>query len=154
MADNIQVTPGVGPPVAADDIGGVYYQRIKPTFGPADVLPTDVSLTNPLPVTAADRGEYEWCPASVPAGTVLGATGAAGDYLDHVLIVPGTTSPGVVQIRDGTAGTPRTIFTGGANSVSNLASIDVNIGAVATASGGWAIITGADVTAIGFGNFT
>ena len=152
MADNIPVTPGAGAPVAADEIGGVYYQRIKPTFGLADALPTDVSLTNPFPVTAADRGEYEWC--NVSATTVLGATGAAGDYLEHVLIVPGTTSPGPVQIRDGTAGTPRTIFTGGANSVSNLASIDVNIGAVATAAGGWAIITGANVTAIGFGNFS
>jgi hypothetical protein len=151
MADNIQVTPGSGPSVAADDVGGVLYQRIKPAFG-ADGSATDVSAANPLPVTAADRGEYEFCAASVT--TVLGATGAVGDFLDHVLIVPGNTSPGAVQIRDGSAGTARTIFTGGASSVSNLASIDVNIGAVATAAGGWAIITGANVTAFGFGNFS
>jgi len=151
MADNIAITPGTGATVAADDVGGLLFQRIKPTFG-ADGTATDVSSTNPLPVTAADRGEYEY----VASGTaVLGGTGAAGDYLDHVLIIPGTTSPGAVAIRDGTAGTPRTIFVGGASSVSNLAPIDVNIGAVATTAGGWAIvITGSNVTAIGFGNFS
>ena len=151
MADNVAITPGSGATIAADDIGGALYQRIKLAWG-VDNAAVDASATNPLPVTAADRGEYEY----VASGTqVLGGTGAAGDYLDHVLIIPGTTSPGAVAIRDGTAGTPRTIFVGGASSVSNLAPIDVNVGAVATTAGGWAIvITGSNVTAFGFGNFS
>lgn len=33
MADNINVTPGSGAVVAADDIGNVLYQRIKPVIG-------------------------------------------------------------------------------------------------------------------------
>jgi len=59
MADNIQVTPGSGPSVAADDVGGVLFQRIKPTFG-ADGTATDVSATNPLPVVQI---------GATPAGT-------------------------------------------------------------------------------------
>ena len=51
MPDNIGYTPGTGATVAADDIGGVLYQRIKPTYG-ADGSATDVSESNGLPVQA------------------------------------------------------------------------------------------------------
>jgi hypothetical protein len=50
MADNVGYTPGSGATIAADDIGGVLYQRMKPAFG-ADGSATDVSSSNPLPVT-------------------------------------------------------------------------------------------------------
>ena len=50
MADNIGYTPGSGAVVAADDVEGVLYQRIKPAFG-ADNTAVDVSEANPLPVT-------------------------------------------------------------------------------------------------------
>lgn len=49
MADNIGYTPGSGAVVAADDVGGVLYQRIKPAFG-ADNTAVDVSADTPLPV--------------------------------------------------------------------------------------------------------
>jgi hypothetical protein len=49
MADNVGYTPGVGASVAADEINGNLYQRIKPTFG-EDGTATDVSIINPLPV--------------------------------------------------------------------------------------------------------
>lgn len=49
MADNIAVTAGSGTTVAADDIGSVYYQRIKVTYG-ADGSATDASPASPLPV--------------------------------------------------------------------------------------------------------
>ena len=51
VPDNIGYTPGTGATVAADDIGGVLYQRIKPTYG-ADGSATDVSESNGLPVQA------------------------------------------------------------------------------------------------------
>lgn len=51
MADNVGYTPGTGALVAADDVGGVLYQRIKPAFGP-DGSATDVSADAPLPVAA------------------------------------------------------------------------------------------------------
>lgn len=48
MADNVGYTPGSGAQVAADDVGGVLYQRIKPTYG-VDGTAIDVSDSNPLP---------------------------------------------------------------------------------------------------------
>lgn len=52
MADNIGYTPGTGATIAADDVGGALYQRIKPAFG-ADNTAVDVSEDTPLPVTDA-----------------------------------------------------------------------------------------------------
>lgn len=49
MADNVNVTPGTGATVAADDVGGVLFQRVKVTHG-VDGVATDASATNPLPV--------------------------------------------------------------------------------------------------------
>jgi hypothetical protein len=49
MSDNVGYTPGAGATIAADDIGGVLFQRIKPTFG-VDGAAVDVSAANPLPV--------------------------------------------------------------------------------------------------------
>ena len=43
MADNVTYS------LAADDIGGVHYQRVKVTFG-VDGASTDVSSSAPLPV--------------------------------------------------------------------------------------------------------
>lgn len=51
MADNVGYTPGTGATVAADEIGGALYQRIKPTFGD-DGTATDVSAANPMPMAA------------------------------------------------------------------------------------------------------
>ena len=49
MADNIGYTPGTGATVAADDVSGVLYQRVKLAFG-ADGSANDVASGNGLPV--------------------------------------------------------------------------------------------------------
>lgn len=49
MSDNVGYTPGTGATVAADNIGGVLFQRAKITFG-LDGVATDVSASDPLPV--------------------------------------------------------------------------------------------------------
>jgi hypothetical protein len=49
MPDNVGYTPGSGAVVAADDINGILYQRIKPSFG-GDGQATDVSVSNPMPI--------------------------------------------------------------------------------------------------------
>jgi hypothetical protein len=49
MADNIAVTPGTGATVAADDISGVLYQRVKVSIG-ADGSASDLSSSNQMPV--------------------------------------------------------------------------------------------------------
>lgn len=107
--------------------------------------------TNPVTPIAAN---YEAVAAS-QTDQIMGATGAVGDILAGVLIVPGTTSPGAVQIKDGN-GSAITIFTGGAASVATLHSFFVPIGVscLATTTPGWKITTGTNVTAIGVGSFT
>lgn len=169
MVDNIAITQGAGTTVATDDIGGVHFQRVKPTLG-ADGTAVDVSagagavgtgvqritLASDDPgVTALQRFsqavEYETVAASQTTQT-LGATGAAGDYLAGVLIVPATTSAGQVQIKDG-ADAAITIFVGGTSSVTSLVPFMVPLGLVSI-SGAWQVTTGAAVSAIGVGNFT
>lgn len=96
-------------------------------------------------------GEYETVAAS-QSDQVLGATGATGDYLAGVLIVPATTAPGAVSIKDG-GGSAITVFTGGASSVSNLVPFFVPLGIYST-GGAWKVTTGTNVSVIGVGNFT
>jgi hypothetical protein len=52
MADNVGYTPGTGATVAADEIDGVLYQRVKIAVGP-DGVASDASADNPLPVAIA-----------------------------------------------------------------------------------------------------
>ena len=94
--------------------------------------------------------EYETVAASQTA-QVLGATGAVGDYLAEILIIPATTSPGLVTILDGATSIP--IFVGGTSSVSNLVPFSVVLG-ITSVSGAWKVTTGANVSVIGIGDFT
>jgi hypothetical protein len=50
MADNVGYTPGTGAEIAADDISGVLYQRMKLTLGDNNTNDGDVSTANPMPV--------------------------------------------------------------------------------------------------------
>lgn len=102
-------------------------------------------------LTDFGAGEYETVAASA-SDQALGATGAAGDYLSGLLIVPATTSPGAVSIKDG-SGSSITVFTGGASSVSNLVPFFVPLG-LKSNSGAWKVTTGTNVSVIGCGNFT
>ena len=51
MADNVAYTPGSGATIAADDIGGVLYQRVKMIHG-ADGIAHETADGNPLPIKA------------------------------------------------------------------------------------------------------
>ena len=95
-------------------------------------------------------GEYETVAAS-QTGQAIGATGAAGDYMAGILVVPATTSPGNVLLLDDA--TSITVFTGGTSSVSNLVPFYIPLNMV-SASGAWSITTGANVSCIAVGNFT
>lgn len=162
MADNV-----TGASVATDEIGGYHYQRVKLTIG-ADGTANDVSagagavgtgvirttLASDDPAVVAmqrfsNAVEYETVAASQTA-QVLGATGAAGDYISGVLVIPASTSPGNVILLDNA--TSITIFAGGASSVSNLVPFFIPLGMVSV-SGAWKITTGSSVSVIGIGNF-
>lgn len=130
----------------------------KTAFIPAVAL-TNTSGTevgtaaNPLVVNTSGKAaglEYETVAASQTA-QVLGATGATGDYLSHIVIVPGTSTPGTVIILDNA--TAIYTFAGGAGSVSDLRSFTVPVGALSV-SGAWKITTGANVTVLAVGDFT
>jgi hypothetical protein len=51
MADNVAYTPGSGATIAADDIGGVLYQRVKMIHG-VDGVAHETADNNPLPIKA------------------------------------------------------------------------------------------------------
>ena len=120
--------------------------------GLVEALPAGTNAIGKVSIdTDLTAGEYETVAAS-STDQAIGATGAAGDYLAGLLIVPATTSPGAVSIKDG-AGSAITVFTGGASSVSNLVPFFIPLG-LKSAAGAWKVTTGASVSAIASGNFT
>jgi hypothetical protein len=95
---------------------------------------------------------YETVAAS-QTDQALGATGAVGDTLVGLLVVPGTTAAGAVSIKDG-SGSSITVFAGGGTTaLSTLIPFYVPIGAFSS-SGAWKVTTGTNVTVIAFGAFT
>lgn len=113
---------------------------------------TTPGTTNKVYITDINAGDYETVAAS-QSDQSLGATGAAGDYLAGVLIVPGTTAAGAVSIKDG-GGSAISVFAGGGTTaLTTLIPFFVPLG-IKSAAGAWKVTTGANVTAIGVGNFT
>ena len=170
MADTVSITQGSGTTVATDDIAGVHYQRVKLSVG-ADGSATDalggagavaagvqrVTLASDDPSVAkltslakSVEGDYETVAASQTA-QALGATGATGDFISHLLVIPATTSPGVVTILDNATSIP--VFVGGATSVSNLVPFIIPLD-MYSVSGAWKVTTGANVSVIAVGSFT
>lgn len=138
--------------LASDDPAVVALQTIDNAIAgnemQVDVVNTP-AVTN-THLTNFGAGEYETVAASQTAQT-LGATGATGDFISHVLVIPASTSPGNVILLDNA--TSITIFAGGTDSVSDLRPFPIPLGMISV-SGAWKITTGASVSVIGVGNFT
>jgi hypothetical protein len=92
--------------------------------------------------------EYETVAAGQTAQTI-GATGAAGDYLSHVVLQPTAVGAGTTTILDNAT----VIFTYTAGTLGDLRPIVVPINAISV-SGAWKVTTGASMTATAFGDFT
>jgi hypothetical protein len=58
MADNVTITEGSGTQIAADEVAGVKYQRVKVAHG-VDGAAVDTSATDPLPVSIANASPVE-----------------------------------------------------------------------------------------------
>jgi hypothetical protein len=104
--------------------------------------------------TALDKfskGYYVTVAASQTAAVLQSTTGATGDYITGILVIPATTSPGNVLLLDNA--TSITVFAGGATSVSNLVPFFIPLGAVSR-SGAWKLTTGASVSCIAIGKFS
>lgn len=94
MADNVNVTPGTGATIAADDVAGILYQRVKIGLGAdgsaSDLAPGQVSKANSVPVTLASdqeksfRGTLTDRSGTITTGgspQTLAASNAARNYL-------------------------------------------------------------------------
>src|SRR5215203_1657898 len=162
MADNVTIAEAeTGSLVAADEVvdgtlGTVKVQYVKlvdgtlggtsKVMGTNRAQPADTGLVvRQVPCT------YETVGPNVGTPQVLGGAGATGDYIEGVLIVPESTSPGGVAIVDNL--TTFTLFVGGASSVLDLRPFYVQLGVV-SASGAWKLGTGANVRCIAIGRFT
>lgn len=134
--------------------GGSATQRVVVDSSQLASLGAAASSASQPVVLASDQkffaNAYETVAASQTA-QALGATGATGDYIAGVLVVPATTSPGVVTLLDNA--TSISVFAGGASSVSNLVPFYIPLGMVSV-SGAWKLTTGANVSCIGIGKFT
>lgn len=102
---------------------------------------------------ARDNWTYETVAAS-QTDQMLGGSGAKGDILERLIIVPATTAPGVVQIKDGD-GSAITVYTGGTVGA-DLTPIVVDVHAICTAATtpGWKVTTGANVSVVAIGRFS
>lgn len=129
----------------------IFMAAMRKLFTDGFPLAAGTASIGTVSIKDISNGEYETVAASA-SDQALGATGATGDYLSGLLIVPATTSPGAVSIKDG-SGSSITVFTGGASSVSNLVPFFIPLG-IKSGSGPWKVTTGANVSAIGVGNFT
>src|SRR5215203_5028952 len=111
MADNVTIAEAeTGSLVAADEVadgtlGTVKVQYVKlidgslggttKIIGTNRAQPSDTGLVvRQVPCT------YETVGPNVGTPQVLGGTGAIGDYLEGVLVMPETTSPGGVALVD------------------------------------------------------
>jgi flavin-dependent dehydrogenase len=103
-------------------------------------------------VVSGDAGgsglEYETVAAGQTA-QVLGATGATGDYLSHVVFQPTAVGAGTCTVLDNAT----VIYTFTTGTLADLRPIVVPFNANSV-SGAWKITTGANITAVGFGDFT
>lgn len=92
----------------------------------------------------------------VPASQTnqLIGSAVAGNYLGRIIIVPATTAPGAITMKDGSGGGSITIFTGGVGSILDLSPRELPVPFLwgADASGIF-ITTGANVTTFVYGNW-
>lgn len=131
--------------------GGLTDTQLRATPVPVSGPLTNAQLGAAVVKVQTLGVEYEAVAASQTT-QALGATGAAGDLLEGLLVIPATTSPGAISIKDG-SNTAITVFTGGASSVSNLVPFYIPLG-LKSASGAWQVTTGANVSVLAGGDFT
>ena len=94
-------------------------------------------------------GEYETVAAS-QTDQVLGSTGAAGDYLDKLIITVGTAATAAVSIKDGSGSLIPILPNSPGGGVGVYV---VSLGTIA-ADAGWKVTTGAGSTVLAIGRFT
>ncbi len=100
-------------------------------------------------INGISDGDYETV-AAASTDQVLGAAGAAGDYLHHLIIVPAAVGAGTVSIKDG-SGSSINVFVAG--TLADLRTFTVHL-FMTSSAGAWSVTTGNNVSVIAVGNFT
>lgn len=119
---------------------------------PATEAKQDSAISLLTAISNWSAGEYETVAAS-QTDQVLGATGAAGDFLSALIVIPATTAAGVVSIKDGSGSAISVFAGGGTTALVTLIPFTIPLGLVST-SGAWSVTTGANVSVIAVGAFT
>jgi hypothetical protein len=119
MPDNVGYTPGSGATIAADDVGGALYQRVKLATGADGVIEGDVSPANPMPIQEVS-GAMSWLRRIFDR---LSSPPAYDSSLDR--------SRGTVVVESGTVTTVSTVTTcTTVTTVAGLTNIDGRSGAM------------------------
>lgn len=115
--------------------------------------PPSASVGSPSSASAlvAESLGYEAVAAS-QTKQVLGATGAVGDTLERLVIVPALAAAGAVTLYDGNTAV-LSFPGGGTTALPSLAPISIPLG-IKSLNGAWSVTTGASVAAIGIGVFS
>jgi len=132
---------------ASDD---TLTQQVKGTDGAAHVYMTTLlageNQTLSVIETINGGGEYETV-AAAQTDQVLGSVGAAGDYLDSLLLTVGAAT--AITVKDNA--TTIFTFTFGAAVTTGPVEIPIRCKSV---SGAWKVTTGASMTALAKGLFS
>lgn len=134
MAENVNITPGTGDVVAADDIAGVKHQRVKISQG-VDGSATDVSSTDPLNVTLANTGansvavkvDGSSTTQPISVSTLPLPTGAATAAKQPALGTAGTPSTDVITVQ-GRTGMTALVVDGSATTQPVSGTVTANAG--------------------------
>lgn len=108
-----------------------------------------VDSANGVAVVEQGQFDYETVAAS-QTDQVLGATGAAGDFLHRIVIVVATAATAATSIKDG-AGSAISLIPNSPGGGVGVYDIELNM---VSASGAWSVTTGAGASAICIGRFT
>ena len=103
-------------------------------------------------VMVVEQGRFQLQEIAAGAEVTLGATGAAGDYIDQLLIIPYGTLGTKVELKDG-AGSLFTVWGNAMTAPYNQHTFFLPIHA-SSQSGAWTIKTGASVLVRAVGRFT
>lgn len=129
-------------PIAVDANGQQYVY----TAGP------HIDATKGVAYSLEGPFDYKTVAAS-QTDAVLGNTGALGDIINSIWLIPLTTSPGAVTIKDG-SGSAITLYVGGTVSAA-LQPFQIPMPVnVRSTNGAWKVTTGANLALIIGGIFT
>jgi len=131
---------------------GLLERRLRCTSdGDLNVNSVGPSINETWDATQVIQGPFDYeTVAASQTDQVLGVTGAVGDFLHKLIIVPATTGAGNVSIEDG-SGSAISVFATGTLSDLTPITIELNI---RSTGGAWSVTTGANVSVIAIGIFT